>query len=38
MLAVALVMVPVVIIYQAWAYNLFKHKITAEDLAQEESY
>ncbi len=38
MLVVALIMVPVVIIYQAWAYNLFKHKITPEDLAHEESY
>ncbi|MGD8563361.1 MAG: cytochrome d ubiquinol oxidase subunit II, partial [Desulfarculaceae bacterium] len=38
MLGVALVMVPIVIVYQAWAYKLFSHKITAEDLASEDSY
>lgn len=32
MLGVALVFVPIVIIYQAWVYNLFKDKLTGEDL------
>ncbi len=38
MLGVALVMVPVVIGYQIWVYNLFKDKVTEEDLAYEEAY
>ena len=38
MLGVALVMVPIVIIYQAWAYKFFSHKITQEDLDYEEAY
>jgi cytochrome d ubiquinol oxidase subunit II len=38
MLGVALVMVPIVIIYQALVYNFFKHKLTDEDLAYEEAY
>ncbi|MFH1059453.1 MAG: cytochrome d ubiquinol oxidase subunit II [Pseudomonadota bacterium] len=38
MLGVALVMVPIVIIYQAWAYITFRHKVTDEDLAYEEAY
>jgi cytochrome d ubiquinol oxidase subunit II len=38
MLGVVIVFVPIVIVYQAWAYNLFKHKITEEDLASEEAY
>jgi len=38
MLGVALVMVPVVIIYQAWVYKRFSHKIHAEDLVYEEAY
>jgi cytochrome d ubiquinol oxidase subunit II len=33
MLVVALLFVPVVLGYQAWAYNLFKEKITEEDIA-----
>ncbi len=33
MLGVALVFVPIVIGYQAWVYNLFKHKVTEEELA-----
>ncbi len=36
MLGVALVMVPVVIAYQAWAYVTFRHKVTEEDLAYED--
>ncbi len=38
MLGVALVLVPVVIIYQAWVYKTFSFKITDEDLAYEEAY
>ncbi len=38
MLVVALVMVPVVIGYQVWVYNLFKSKVTDTDLAYEEAY
>ena len=38
MLGVALVMVPVVICYQAWAYHMFRHRLTDEDLAGEEAY
>jgi cytochrome bd ubiquinol oxidase subunit II len=32
MCGVALTFVPIVIIYQAWVYNLFKHKIKSEDV------
>ncbi len=38
MLAVSLVCVPVVIIYQAWVYSVFSHKIREEDLDPEHSY
>jgi cytochrome d ubiquinol oxidase subunit II len=38
MLVVALLFVPLVLIYQVWAYNLFRHKITAEELAYDEAY
>ncbi|MFH1115697.1 MAG: cytochrome d ubiquinol oxidase subunit II [Pseudomonadota bacterium] len=38
MLVVALIMVPVVAVYQSWAYYLFRHKVTADDLASEEAY
>ncbi len=38
MLGVALVMVPVVILYQAWTYKTFSHKLDDADLAYEESY
>ena len=38
MLGVTLVFIPIVITYQIWAYNLFKDKVTLEDLAQEEAY
>jgi len=38
MLGVALIMVPIVIIYQAWVYRKFGHKIQAEDLSYEEAY
>ena len=38
MLGVALVMIPIVILYQTWAYRLFRHAITEEDLASDEPY
>lgn len=38
MLVVVLIFVPIVLIYQAWTYNLFKDKITKEDLTYEEAY
>ncbi|HDM77786.1 MAG TPA: cytochrome d ubiquinol oxidase subunit II [Deltaproteobacteria bacterium] len=38
MLGVALTLIPIVILYQAWAYNAFKHKLTEEDLAYDEAY
>ncbi len=38
MLVVVIIFIPVVIAYQIWAYNLFKGKITEEDLAYEEAY
>ena len=38
MLIVALIFVPIVLAYQTWAYNLFKDKITLEDLESEEAY
>jgi len=38
MLTVALIFVPIVLCYQAWAYNLFKGKITEENLADEGIY
>jgi cytochrome d ubiquinol oxidase subunit II len=38
MLGVVLVFIPIVICYQIWSYNFFKHPITQEDLDMEESY
>ena len=38
MLIVVILFIPVVIAYQIWAYNLFKGKVTKEDLAYEEAY
>ena len=38
MLAVALVCVPIVILYQSWVYWLFSHKVTEEVLDSEHSY
>jgi cytochrome d ubiquinol oxidase subunit II len=38
MLGVALVMVPVVILYQIWVYHTFRHEVTPEDLAYEDAY
>jgi cytochrome d ubiquinol oxidase subunit II len=38
MLVVALIFIPIVIVYQAWGYYLFKDKLTEEDLASDEAY
>ncbi len=38
MLGVALVFVPIVIIYQVWAMHLFRHPVTESDLEYEEAY
>jgi len=38
MLILALIFVPIVLGYQFWAYNLFKGKVTKDDLAYEEAY
>ncbi|MDR2489575.1 MAG: cytochrome d ubiquinol oxidase subunit II [Desulfovibrio sp.] len=38
MLAVSLVCVPVVILYQSWVYSVFSYKITKKDLDSEHSY
>lgn len=38
MLGVALVFVPIVMAYQFWAYRLFRHPVTPEDLASDEAY
>jgi cytochrome d ubiquinol oxidase subunit II len=38
MLIVVIIFIPIVIGYQIWAYNLFKGKVTKEDLTYEEAY
>jgi len=38
MLIVVILFIPVIIGYQVWAYNLFKGKVTTDDLAHEEAY
>jgi cytochrome bd ubiquinol oxidase subunit II len=38
MLGVALTFVPLVIVYQAWVYNLFKEKVSGGEEAAEEAY
>lgn len=38
MLAVALVFVPIVIIYQAWAYRVFARRMSQEDITSGEAY
>jgi cytochrome bd ubiquinol oxidase subunit II len=38
MLGVALVFVPIVLVYQIWAYNLFKGKISERDLGGKDEY
>jgi cytochrome d ubiquinol oxidase subunit II len=38
MLGVALVCVPIVIVYQTWVYIVFSHKVTEKELQSEEAY
>ena len=38
MLGVALTFVPIVILYQAWVYKTFSHKVTEKDVAYDEAY
>ena len=38
MLIVVLLFIPVVLVYQGWAYQLFKSRITFQDLEHEETY
>jgi len=38
MLIVVIIFIPVVIGYQVWTYNLFKGKVTDEDLKENEAY
>lgn len=38
MLIVVLMFIPVVLVYQIWAYNLFKGKVTQQDFDLEEAY
>jgi cytochrome d ubiquinol oxidase subunit II len=38
MLIVVILFIPIVIVYQAWTYNLFKDKVTEEDLKEDEAY
>lgn len=38
MLVVALIAVPIVILYQAWVYKTFSFRLTKEDLEYEEAY
>ena len=38
MLTVVILFIPIVLIYQIWAYKLFKDKFTIKNLTQEESY
>ena len=38
MLVVALIFVPVVILYQGWAYWIFRGKVRAEDVHTDEAY
>jgi len=38
MLGVALVFVPIVILYQLWSYKRFSHTVTAESIEQDEAF
>jgi cytochrome d ubiquinol oxidase subunit II len=38
MLIVVILFIPIVLLYQIWAYTLFKGKVGAEDLEYEEAY
>ncbi|HVN24107.1 MAG TPA: cytochrome d ubiquinol oxidase subunit II [Syntrophorhabdales bacterium] len=38
MLVVALIFVPIVMLYQGWVYSLFRGKVRSEDLQSDEAY
>ena len=38
MLVLTIIFVPIVIAYQIWTYNLFKGKVTEEDLEYDQAY
>ncbi len=38
MLGIALVMVPIVLLYQFWVYRIFSHPVTEEDLKDDHAY
>ena len=38
MLVVVIIFVPIVIAYQTWSYNIFKHKVVPADLAHDDTY
>ena len=38
MLMVVIIFVPIVLIYQTWAYMLFREKVTPENLSEEGIY
>ena len=38
MLVVVIIFIPIVILYQIWAYHMFMDKMEPEDLAHEEAY
>jgi len=38
MLVLAVIFVPIVLLYQIWSYTLFKNKVTEQDLAYDEAY
>ena len=38
MLVVALIFVPIVVLYQGWVYRLFRGKVRAEDIHTDEAY
>ncbi|MFW9997996.1 MAG: cytochrome d ubiquinol oxidase subunit II, partial [Candidatus Odinarchaeota archaeon] len=38
MLIVALIFVPIVIVYQVWGYYLLRDKVSLDDLTSEEAY
>lgn len=38
MLFIVCIFIPLILIYQGYAYNLFKHPVTADDLKSEEAY
>ena len=38
MLVVVIIFIPIVLAYQAWTYNLFKSRLTEEDLSYDDGY